>query len=127
MFPEIFLQLRICQEREQKEAEEREQRRAEGASRLPEEPEKGASGVAEILVRLPDGQRASRRFPGWCEVSLLFDWLDSRPPSDDFDAAKMKYHLSTSFPIKSYSRKDSSTLEEAGLCPQAVLFLRIDD
>ncbi|KAK1258389.1 hypothetical protein QJS04_geneDACA007007 [Acorus gramineus] len=95
-------------------------RRQEKAMSLGIEPEKG-SNVTQVLVRFPNGERKGRRFDSSATVQSLYDYVDSL---DCLDAES--YTLVGSFPRVVYGPdKLTLTLMEAGLHPQASLFVEI--
>ncbi|KAF8727864.1 hypothetical protein HU200_018430 [Digitaria exilis] len=107
------------------EAAEREaalaRRRQEKAMTLGAEPEKGP-GVTQVLIRFPTGERKERRFHSSATITSLYDYVDS------LDCLKAeKYSLVSNFPRVTYGpEKHSLTLEEAGLHPQASLFIEVE-
>ncbi|XP_072960686.1 plant UBX domain-containing protein 10-like [Typha angustifolia] len=96
-------------------------RRQEKALSLGAEPEKGPD-VTQVLIRFPTGERKERRFHSSATISSLYDYVDS------LDCLKAeKYSLVSNFPRVSYgSEKHSLTLKEAGLHPQASLFIEVE-
>ncbi|WOL05694.1 hypothetical protein Cni_G14423 [Canna indica] len=112
-------------ERAAREAAEKEaalaRRRQEKAMSLGAEPDKGPD-VTQVLVRFPTGERRERRFNCSATISSLYDYVDS------LGCLKAEnYTLVSNFPRVSYgSDKHSLTLKEAGLHPQASLFVEID-
>ncbi|XP_066346064.1 plant UBX domain-containing protein 10-like [Miscanthus floridulus] len=111
---------RAAQEAAEKEAA-LARRRQEKAMALGAEPEKGP-GVTRVLIRFPTGERKERRFHSSSTVTSLYDYVDS------LDCLKAeKYSLVSNFPRVTYGpEKHSLTLEEAGLHPQASLFIEIE-
>ncbi|EER92051.1 hypothetical protein BDA96_01G346700 [Sorghum bicolor] len=111
---------RAAQEAAEKEAA-LARRRQEKAMALGAEPEKGP-GVTRVLIRFPTGERKERRFHSSTTVTSLYDYVDS------LDCLKAeKYSLVSNFPRVTYGpEKHSLTLEEAGLHPQASLFIEIE-
>ncbi|OAY75523.1 Plant UBX domain-containing protein 10 [Ananas comosus] len=96
-------------------------RRQEKAMALGAEPEKGPD-VTQVLIRFPTGERKERRFHSSATVSSLYDYVDSL---DCLQAEK--YSLVSNFPRVSYGpEKHSLTLKEAGLHPQASLFVEAE-
>ncbi|XP_010933831.1 plant UBX domain-containing protein 10 [Elaeis guineensis] len=114
-----------ARERAAREAAEKEaalaRRRQEKAMSLGVEPEKGPD-VTQVLVRFPTGERKERRFHSSVTISSLYDYVDS------LDCLKAeRYSLVSNFPRVSYGpEKHSLTLKEAGLHPQASLFVEVD-
>ncbi|KAK8445610.1 hypothetical protein SEVIR_9G357400v4 [Setaria viridis] len=111
---------RAAQEAAEKEAA-LARRRQEKAMALGAEPEKGP-GVTRVLIRFPTGERKERRFHSSAAITSLYDYVDS------LDLLKAeKYSLVSNFPRVTYGpEKHSLTLEEAGLHPQASLFIEIE-
>uniref|UniRef100_A0A804RE63 UBX domain-containing protein n=1 Tax=Zea mays TaxID=4577 RepID=A0A804RE63_MAIZE len=111
---------RAAQEAAEKEAA-LARRRQEKAMALGAEPEKGP-GVTRVLIRFPTGERKERRFHSSATVTSLYDYVDS------LDCMKAEnYSLVSNFPRVTYGpEKHSLTLEEAGLHPQASLFIEIE-
>ncbi|KAF6153667.1 hypothetical protein GIB67_000900 [Kingdonia uniflora] len=111
-----------AQERSAREAIEKEaalaRRRQEKAMSLGDEPEKGP-GVTQVLVRFPSGERKERRFHSTSTIQSLYDYVDS------LDCLSTeKYSLVSNFPRVIYNQeKYSLSLKEAGLHPQASLFV----
>jgi len=112
---------RAAEEREGERAAELERRRRDKAGALPEEPEAGTPGCCVIRVRLPGGANEMRRFADASPLSAVYDWVDSLEQSEH-----LEYDLASSFPRKTFPRSESAavTLAEAGLAPQAVLFVQ---
>ncbi|KAG1354555.1 Plant UBX domain-containing protein 10 [Cocos nucifera] len=112
-------------DRAAREAAEKEaalaRRRQEKAMSLGVEPEKGPD-VTHVLIRFPSGERKERKFHSSAMISSLYDHVDS------LDCLKVeKYTLVSNFPRISYGpEKHSLTLKEAGLHPQASLFVEVD-
>lgn len=70
-----------------------------------------------MVVRLPDGTRAQRRFRPSSPLSAVYRFVDAQQA-----LGFHSYRLVASYPKKAHGRSEV-TLEEAGLHPQAVLFL----
>ena len=114
-----------AQERAEREAAERQaalaKLRQEKAQSLGEEPEKGPD-VTQVLVRFPNGERKGRRFKSTATIQTLYDYVDSL---DCLEAES--YSLVSNFPRVVYGQdKLTLSLEEAGLHPQASLFVEIN-
>lgn len=119
--------------KEEEEARERAEREAaekaaalaklreEKALSLGAEPEKGPN-VTQVLVRFPTGERKERRFQSDTTIQSLYDYVDS------LGCLEMgNYTLVSNFPRVSYgSDKFSLSLKEAGLHPQASLFVELN-
>ncbi|KAG2551001.1 plant UBX domain-containing protein 10-like [Panicum virgatum] len=111
---------RAAQEAAEKEAA-LARRRQEKAMALGAEPDKGP-GVTRVLIRFPTGERKERRFHSSAPITSLYDYVDSL---DCLEAEK--YSLVSNFPRVTYGpEKHSLTLEQAGLHPQASLFIEIE-
>ncbi|CAN1299709.1 Plant UBX domain-containing protein 10 [Linum perenne] len=114
-----------ARERAAEEAAEREaarvRMRQEKASSLGVEPEKGAD-VTQVLVRFPAGERKERRFHSSTTIQSLYDFVDSLGYIEVED-----YSLVSNFPRTVYgNEKRSLSLKEAGLHPQASLFVELN-
>ncbi|KAK8969462.1 hypothetical protein KSP40_PGU003848 [Platanthera guangdongensis] len=114
-----------AQERAAHEAAEREaaiiRRRQEKAVSLGPEPTKGPN-VTQVLLRFPTGERKERRFDSSATIQALYDYVDSL---DCFSAEK--YSLVSNFPRVAYGpEKFGLSLKDAGLHPQASLFVQIE-
>ncbi|KAL5726845.1 Plant UBX domain-containing protein 10 [Ranunculus cassubicifolius] len=114
-----------ARERAALEAAEKEaaliRRRQEKAMSLGTEPEKGPT-VTQVLVRFPTGERKERRFHSTSTIQTLYDYVDSL---DCLNAEK--YNLVSNFPRVVYTEeKHSLSLKEAGLHPQASLFVEVE-
>ncbi|XP_047182703.1 plant UBX domain-containing protein 10 [Vigna umbellata] len=94
--------------------------RQEKAESLGEEPEKGPD-VTQVMVRFPNGERKGRRFHNTATIQSLYDYVDSLG-SLEADS----YILVSNFPIVKYEQdKLALSLKEAGLHPQASLFVEL--
>lgn len=116
-------------ERKRKEEEEARAReeaalaklREEKALSLGPEPEKGPH-VTQVLVRFPSGEREGRRFHSTATIQSLYDYVDSLGRVE-----VGKYRLVSNFPRTVYGPdKVEASLEEAGLHPQASLFIEMN-
>eukprot|EP01018_Ginkgo_biloba_P012699 Gb_09992 [translate_table: standard] len=112
---------RAAQEAAEREAA-LERRRQEKAMSLGVEPEKGPE-VTQVLVRFPNGERKERRFYSSATIQSLYDYVDSL---NCLNAEK--YSLVSNFPRVVYgSDKYALSLREAGLHPQASLYVQVED
>lgn len=94
--------------------------RQDKAMSLGAEPEKGPD-VTQVLVRFPSGERKGRRFNRTATIRSLYDYVDSLGCLE-LDS----YTLVSNFPRTVYGPdRLSSSLEEAGLHPQASLFIEM--
>ncbi|CAN6713308.1 unnamed protein product [Malus baccata var. baccata] len=114
-----------ARERAAQEAAEKEaalaRMRQEKALSLGAEPEKGPD-VTQVVVRFPTGQRKERRFHSTALIQNLYDFVDSLGCQD-----AENYSLVSNFPRVVYGpEKLSLSLKEAGLHPQASLFLELN-
>lgn len=114
-----------ARERAAREAAEKEAAKArmrqEKALSLGDEPERGPN-VTQVLVRFPTGERKERRFHMTSTVQSLYDYVDSLGCLEVDD-----YSLVSNFPRVTYGpEKRSLTLKEAGLHPQASLFVELN-
>lgn len=81
------------------------------------EPEPGAD-VAEVVIRLPDGSRNSRRFFKTATLAQLFSFvgsIEAKLPSP--------YEIVTSYPLTTLHPSEE-TIESAGLFPKAIVHVR---
>ncbi|XP_022158987.1 plant UBX domain-containing protein 10 [Momordica charantia] len=113
-----------ARERAAREAAEREADLARirqlKAMSLGPEPEKGPN-VTQVLVRFPAGERRERRFHSTATIQTLYDYVDSLGCLE-VDT----YNLVSNFPRVVYgAEKLSLSLKEAGLHPQASLFVEL--
>ncbi|XP_019149700.1 PREDICTED: plant UBX domain-containing protein 10 [Ipomoea nil] len=114
-----------ARERAAHEAAEREaalaKLREEKARSLGPEPEKGPD-VTQVLVRFPTGEREGRRFQSTATIQSLYDYIDSLGSLE-----VNSYKLVSNFPRTVYgSDKVEMSLKEAGLHPQASLFIELN-
>lgn len=113
-----FLELEERGKREEMERIERERRQEEQAKQalkiLPAEPEK-SSQTTELAIRLTDGSRIRRRFLVTDPLEYVFMLVATKEDIGN----KV---LATHYPKKIYSEK-GMTLLEAGLVPQAAVFV----
>ena len=81
-----------------------------------------AIAAYQVLMRFPNGERKERRFHCSATIESLYNYADSL---DCLSAEK--YSLVSNFPRVSYGpEKHSMSLKEAGLHPQASLFVEIE-
>uniref|UniRef100_A0A5B7AT49 Putative FAS-associated factor 2 n=2 Tax=Davidia involucrata TaxID=16924 RepID=A0A5B7AT49_DAVIN len=114
-----------ARERAAREATEKEaalaRMRQEKALSLGDEPEKGPD-VTQVLVRFPSGERKGRRFHNTATIQSLYDYVDSLGCLEVDN-----YSLVSNFPRVVYGpEKLSLSLKEAGLHPQASLFVELN-
>ena len=118
------LQEEVDQKR--KEVERKEQMLAKIQAELSEEPEGPAEDVVNVMIRLPDGSRLSRKFLKQSPVRLLFHFVDYAILTDKaaLEMTPGGYKLSTQFPRKTITDSETNTLEDAGLVnKQEALFM----
>ncbi|KAF9616447.1 hypothetical protein IFM89_029701 [Coptis chinensis] len=76
----------------------------------------------KVLVKFPTGERKERRFQSTATIQTLYDYVDSL---DCLNAEN--YNLVSNFPRVVYTvEKRSLSLKEAGLHPQASLFVEVE-
>ncbi|XP_016513836.1 plant UBX domain-containing protein 10 [Nicotiana tabacum] len=114
-----------ARERAAREATEREaalaKMREEKLLSLGPEPDKGPD-VTQVLVRFPTGERKDRRFHCTSTIQSLYDYVDSLGCLE-----VEKYSLVSNFPRTVYgSEKLALSLKDAGLHPQASLFVELN-
>jgi FAS-associated factor 2 len=99
-----------------------ERRRAAAAASLPPEPAPGAA-AAVVRVRLPDGSNHQRRFDAAGPVAGVYGWVNSLE-----GVTFWKYSLVCNFPRRVYGADTHAlSLQDAGLAPQGVLFVQVED
>jgi len=104
-------------EEERSKLRDRDRRREISKQRVPPEPSPSEDGVTSLVVRLTDGSRLQRRFRVTDKIQAVLDFVDSS--SNEVDS----YDLLSNFPRKVFS-DPHMTLKEAGLVPQAALFVQ---
>ena len=94
--------------------------REEAAAALPPEPEAGPD-VTTVLVRMPDGPRISRRFAKDAPLESVRRWVEASTPAERPMAS---FDLVSNYPrFAASSANAATTLEAAGLHPQATFFV----
>ncbi|KAL0724359.1 hypothetical protein Bca4012_038958 [Brassica carinata] len=114
-------------EEEEEDTSERAEREAargrmrqDKALALGDEPGKGPD-VTQVLIRFPNGERKRRRFESNTKVQTLYAYVDSLGVLQTEE-----YSLITNFPRTVSGRdKESMSLKDAGLHPQASFFIEI--
>mmetsp|Transcript_5349 Transcript_5349/g.22662 ORF Transcript_5349/g.22662 Transcript_5349/m.22662 type:complete len:276 (+) Transcript_5349:1044-1871(+) len=104
------------QERRVREAKERRDTRLR---RLPEEPPVKAPNSTALAIRIPDGDRISRRFNATDTLDHVFEFVEA---TTDLDLSG--YEVMAQFPRKVF-RRSSETLREAGLIPNGSLIVHL--
>eukprot|EP01023_Acetabularia_acetabulum_P030112 TRINITY_DN2835_c0_g1_i6.p1 TRINITY_DN2835_c0_g1~~TRINITY_DN2835_c0_g1_i6.p1 ORF type:complete len:273 (-),score=52.00 TRINITY_DN2835_c0_g1_i6:259-1077(-) len=117
------LELERQQLKEQEFQNRIQMRKQQKGASLPEEPAVGTPSTTLIRIRLPDGSNQQRRFNDQDKVSVVYDFVCS------LEALKCwKFSLASSYPRKVYGPETHSlNLQDAGLSPQAVLFVQPED
>ncbi|KPJ13842.1 FAS-associated factor 2-B [Papilio machaon] len=105
------------QRRQQEERHKQQlvEARAAMASRLPVEPGPGAGTVA-LLIRLPGGERLTRRFTLAHTTQDLYDFVFSHPQAPE------EFEITTNFPKRVVAR-GVAKLQDVGLKDRDVLFV----
>ncbi|KAL3894999.1 MAG: hypothetical protein SGPRY_013644, partial [Prymnesium sp.] len=76
-------------------------------------------------VRMPEGNRVSRRFDKGSSLSVVRAWVEASSPAE---RRMVSFQLVSSYPRYVVSEERAAvTLEQAGLHPQATLFVREDE
>ncbi|KAG2304155.1 hypothetical protein Bca52824_032806 [Brassica carinata] len=76
----------------------------------------------KVLVWFPNGERKRRMFESNTKIQTLYDYVDSLGVLETEE-----YSLITNFPKTVYGKdKESMSLKDAGLHPQASLFIEIN-
>lgn len=104
----------------------RQQKLDEKKRRVGEEPENNPKVNTRLQLKYPDGSRTIRRFPKTSTVNLVRDFIDIEIITKNLGIEN--YSLNLNFPKRTFHNTDEEsnalTLEEAGLHPQAVLFVQ---
>lgn len=116
-------------ERKQKKSMEREeQKRLERLNSAREildrngpEPDASEKGCARVRLMLPSGQRVERRFYGMDTVACMRSFLVLYFEENNIGIEH--FQLNCNFPRKVLNDEDA-TLEDEGLCPQAVVMVQ---
>ncbi|KAG1676923.1 hypothetical protein FOA52_014799 [Chlamydomonas sp. UWO 241] len=102
-----------------------ESRRASAKASLPEEPPSSATDAPTALVRLrlPDGGNVTRRFLADHTMGAVFVFVDSLD-----GVAYADFTLVCSYPRRVFTRADGGiSLQDAGMAPQAALFVQPEE
>jgi len=109
------------EDQKKQQQKEREKQRKNLAASLPAEPDANDRQTTQLVIRLLDGSRLQRRFASNNTLQTVFDYVEAfgKMECDQYD-------LVTNFPRKIYTLEEHSnlTLDEAGLTPQASLFVQ---
>ncbi len=112
-------------ERERRKVEEEERRLAEARSflELAGEPATGGT-VARLRFTLPNGKKVDRRFHVHDSLKVVHAFLTVYFHEEEVELKN--FGLSTSFPKRTFHLEEEGekTLEELGLCPQAVVMVQ---
>ena len=101
--------------------EARREARGDAAAALPAEPAAG-EGVTTVLVRMPDGPRISRRFDKAAPLRLVRRWVEASSPAE---MRMVAFELVSTYPrFVATEQNAEQTLEQAGLHPQATMFVK---
>ena len=78
---------------------------------------------AQVLIRLPEGERKERRFSSSDVVQTVYDYVDS------LGILKVtEYKLVSNYPYTLYGRDSlQKTLCEAGMHPHASIFVKVEE
>lgn len=117
------------EERKQKKSMEREEQKRlerlnsarESLVRNGPEPDASEKGCARVRLMLPSGQRIERRFYGVDTVHVVRSFLVLYFEENNIDIEN--FQLNCNFPKKVLNDEDA-TLEDEGLCPQAVVMVQ---
>jgi FAS-associated factor 2 len=94
--------------------------------RVGEEPEHNPKMNTRLQLKYPDGTRTIRRFSKTATLNLVCDFIDIEMITKNLEIEN--YSLNLNFPRRTFRCRDEETsiltLEEAGLHPQAVLFIQ---
>lgn len=115
------------EEREAAEVKSREERSLrevlEAKTRaLPAEPSSSNAGAINIMVRLPDGSRQSRRFLRSDPLQAVFDYIDVTCSST---IAPGSYSLVTQYPRKVLVQGTPGSLQQTGVDSDQAFFLEL--
>jgi len=108
------------QRRQQEQARAAEELRAK-SSRVPPEPPADEPGRVDLQIRLPDGQRLRRAFPGASTLGQVYDHVDV---SCGEQLIGRSYRLVSTFPRRLFEDREQN-LEAAGLQGQCSLILEV--
>mmetsp|Transcript_6328 Transcript_6328/g.13733 ORF Transcript_6328/g.13733 Transcript_6328/m.13733 type:complete len:577 (+) Transcript_6328:62-1792(+) len=113
------------EERERRKVEEEESKLAKARSLLEFAGEPPAGGtVARVRFTLPNGKKVDRRFHPGNNLKAVYAFLTVYFHEEGVELKN--FGLSTNFPKRSFSLEEEGekTLEEVGLCPQAVVMVQ---
>ena len=119
----IAEEARIADDGEQREGETDDARGDEQDGKHPNEPGEDEAGVSKLVIRLPEGSRAERRFYSSDRISDVYNFVDTL---DELDVDR--YSLVSNFPRKTFTKGgEDLTLVEAGVHPNGALFVQIEE
>lgn len=104
------------EERKKRVKEVREAKRR----RVPAEPPVGTSGIAELVVRLPNNERIRRRFLETHTIGDVYDFVET----EGEQAVEVDFDLMTPYPKKTFTDR-SVRIGDAGLTPRALLVVHV--
>jgi len=108
-------------ERALREAEEKKRQQLERKKiALPVEPALGSEGVVHIVVKLPSGDRISRRFHKHNKLQDISDFVDLNQKEIESGS----FYLASPYPRKLYT-DPNLTLQDAGFSSQALLHVSL--
>eukprot|EP01118_Nematostelium_gracile_P001132 TRINITY_DN11162_c0_g1_i1.p1 TRINITY_DN11162_c0_g1~~TRINITY_DN11162_c0_g1_i1.p1 ORF type:complete len:436 (-),score=95.99 TRINITY_DN11162_c0_g1_i1:42-1214(-) len=113
------LEQEAIQRESQRQTELKQKRIREMAERIPIEPKEGP----RIQIRMSDGSRLQRMFAPSDPLRALFDYVGVKRA--ELGESEQDFDLVSNFPRQIFSSdRYHLTLEQAGLCPQASLFVQ---
>lgn len=105
---------------EELQANRKEEAREAKRRRVPAEPEVGAKGVTELVVRLPNNSRLKRRFLDSHTIGDVYDYVECAE-----EAAELTdFELMTPYPKKTFADR-TMQIGAAGLSPRAMLIVHV--
>jgi len=117
------------EERIKKEKEDK-QKLEEKQKYIPLEPENGPN-VVELIIRLPDGSRISRKFTHGDTITHVKNWINIKleeignNKNSNTNNNNNNFELISDFPRKTYTDPTgNTTLEEAGLLSKTLLSIK---
>jgi len=115
----------VQQQREELLKMEISRKKSAARNRVPVEPDPNSNDsntnrVSQLVIRLPDGSRVQRRFRVTDKIQAIYDFVDCQ---DQMEIDQSRYNLIANFPRRVFQDRLVS-LEEAGLYPQASLFVQ---
>ena len=112
------------EQKKKKRLKEIKDKAKEAQGKIVDEPEEGKPDVTTICFRYPDGEKTkNRRFLKSNKIQNLYDYIASLGEEIYSEEENSKFSLYQPFPPKKYEQMEN-TLEEEGLCPNAVVQIR---